>query len=564
MGLFCYLCKIVNERQEISAMRMYLFYVAAVIALCMSCRDVRPSLAQGDLCGDNVDGICGYIKDLAKDMKYDSLYIVASEVFYGRGFDTSARLFAGIYAAKSYLLQENLDSAGVYLEYLRSRYWESLEKSRNLLGMFYTVDGVYRIKSGWDFPNAFLSLNKSCEIFQKNGDYRNMVPPLANIVQFFYTKSDIQGLEYAEKAYGIACGMDDPWIKCISSISMAQMLLLQKTGGADPSGYIREADKLAVANGYSGIYPLIKLLYADYYRMTGENAKASDFFAEALDLTSCTDCEPAIVQLICLKAGNFMEKSGNMEAALELFRKGLASSYSTGNLELRDKLLLNISDCAMRSGDSEASVKYYRQYLDLSDSLELNRIERDFDEQVRHYMAMEYQYEMKSKIQRLLFLTILCVVLVSALLVLNAVQRNSYRKLAAQYRNHMKQMSAPVSGDDSGSELWVRLENAMVNGKLYLRNNITLESLAEEIGTNRTYLSKTINRFSGNNFNGYIDKYRIREAALMIESDNGRMTFKQLAEAVGYNSLPVFYKAFSKETGLSPGKYRDSIARKKS
>ena len=102
----------------------------------------------------------------------------------------------------------------------------------------------------------------------------------------------------------------------------------------------------------------------------------------------------------------------------------------------------------------------------------------------------------------------------------------------------------------------------MKEDRIYLRKNLTLESLAAEAGTNRTYLSKTVNSFSGKNFNSYIDGYRIREAVRIIEQSPKNAVFKQIAETVGYNSVPVFYKAFTKETGLAPGKYRDEILRR--
>lgn len=100
----------------------------------------------------------------------------------------------------------------------------------------------------------------------------------------------------------------------------------------------------------------------------------------------------------------------------------------------------------------------------------------------------------------------------------------------------------------------------MRDSKIYRKKDLSLDSLATEAGSNRTYLSKIINSFSKGDFYSYINGYRIREAVSIIESADGRkLPFKDIADKVGYNSVNVFHKVFVKETGLPPGKYRSSL-----
>lgn len=94
--------------------------------------------------------------------------------------------------------------------------------------------------------------------------------------------------------------------------------------------------------------------------------------------------------------------------------------------------------------------------------------------------------------------------------------------------------------------------------KVYMMKGLTLDKMAEIMGTNRTYLSNAVNKFAKMDFISYVDMYRIKEASKII-SNNGSIPVKQLADAVGYNSISVFYKAFKHETGLTPGQYGKSL-----
>ena len=120
-----------------------------------------------------------------------------------------------------------------------------------------------------------------------------------------------------------------------------------------------------------------------------------------------------------------------------------------------------------------------------------------------------------------------------------------------------------VSRDEvRNRELWKRLSELMDKEHIYRQKDISLEKIAELLGTNRTYASNVLNQFSGDTFYNFIHKRRIKEASMRLSGPDGQsVSLKELAFDLGYNSLSSFYRAFQREIGCSPSKYREMVSR---
>lgn len=88
--------------------------------------------------------------------------------------------------------------------------------------------------------------------------------------------------------------------------------------------------------------------------------------------------------------------------------------------------------------------------------------------------------------------------------------------------------------------------------------DLSLDLLANELNTNREYISQAINTH-GVKFNELINRFRVNEA-INILSDSENELFAQkmsvIASEVGYRSESVFFDAFKKQTGMSPAQFR--------
>lgn len=88
--------------------------------------------------------------------------------------------------------------------------------------------------------------------------------------------------------------------------------------------------------------------------------------------------------------------------------------------------------------------------------------------------------------------------------------------------------------------------------RLYLNKDIRLKSLAEMLKTNHTYLSSCINTCYGNNYNQWINDFRIDYLLGRIHSGK---KLSDLAEEAGFASTDAFYRNFKRKTGLTPNEY---------
>lgn len=93
-----------------------------------------------------------------------------------------------------------------------------------------------------------------------------------------------------------------------------------------------------------------------------------------------------------------------------------------------------------------------------------------------------------------------------------------------------------------------------------VENNSALGDLAEEFGVSRGYLSNILRKELGMPFSEYLTGKRIQKAKELLL--NEKLSIEEIAERVGYHDYFYFLKAFKKNTGISPSKYRKSMTEK--
>ena len=102
---------------------------------------------------------------------------------------------------------------------------------------------------------------------------------------------------------------------------------------------------------------------------------------------------------------------------------------------------------------------------------------------------------------------------------------------------------------------YVRLAPALTMIDARFRDDLTLNQLAESTHMNRNYFSTLFSQLMGCTVTEYISRRRLRHAAqLLVSTDSSVIT---IAMDSGYHNVSYFNRAFHKQYGMPPGKYRE-------
>lgn len=107
---------------------------------------------------------------------------------------------------------------------------------------------------------------------------------------------------------------------------------------------------------------------------------------------------------------------------------------------------------------------------------------------------------------------------------------------------------------EHAAKLADRLEAAMQKDALYLDPNLSLQKLSQHVGALPNQVSQTLNQEIGETFFDYVARWRTEASKPLITA--GEASVLTVALDVGFNSRSTFYKAFKRETGMTPKAFR--------
>jgi AraC-like DNA-binding protein len=102
----------------------------------------------------------------------------------------------------------------------------------------------------------------------------------------------------------------------------------------------------------------------------------------------------------------------------------------------------------------------------------------------------------------------------------------------------------------------LRLKNLLDQGKLYLKPRLTVDDVAEKLNLPSRYVSYLINKKTQNNFNAFVNSYRVKEVLeRLTDPKESHKTIVGIALDSGFNSKSSFNQIFKTIKGQSPSEY---------
>ena len=124
---------------------------------------------------------------------------------------------------------------------------------------------------------------------------------------------------------------------------------------------------------------------------------------------------------------------------------------------------------------------------------------------------------------------------------------NDSSSVLAERHKLNRQMSENMKAD----ELYERLISYFEKEKPYLRADLKIREVAMFLYSNKTYLSRIINDKNNQNFNQFVNYYRIEEVKRLFTT-NTKLNIQELCNMSGFGSMATFSIAFRYYLGYTP------------
>lgn len=524
----------------------------------------------------DVDSLIEYAVGESKKGNFDRVATVAGELMeLGRTKnDKKASLYGLIYTGHT-LAREVNDSVKYY--YGRAaELAEGLNDYRALAAINNAL-AIYTSEMEMNYLEGLSYFIKALKYAEQSSDKQSYPVILNNIAMAHYLRNDPNGLKYSLEVIDIGKANDDSLLIYSGSFVTAYMYYL--LGDYTTAlGYIETvlgsgANYIEYAEAYS--------LYANILVRVGRERDAVAYYKRSLEHVGNEKSNT----LAYLNYGSYLIGKNSATEAAQILEKGLDFVNKRNNAFYRYQLYKKLSEAYELADKPRTALRYYKNYHHEFDSIFNVERERAINELRVQYETEKQEKELRGKELDLLrerqklnitvFVVVILLGLLAALVVTYRRKNQRYRQIVRQQRELIRKeevieklygqsdsgMKYTVSSlsDEKGQALFSEFERLMKTEKIYRDPAITIDRVAEQLGTNRTYLSRAINENGGMSFSQYVNSYRIGEARRILSEGETDIQIKVLAYELGFATPETFSTTFKKAIGMLPSKFRDEM-----
>jgi AraC-like DNA-binding protein len=189
---------------------------------------------------------------------------------------------------------------------------------------------------------------------------------------------------------------------------------------------------------------------------------------------------------------------------------------------------------------------------------------------IQHFIKFDYVLENRQIVAFNIFTSILCFIYVY--ICLYFITKLSQEKSASS--------ETPVSDDASATTsdlkesdpkqfdkfifLFKKISEYFEKEKPYLDSDFSVVKLANDMNSNTSYITKAIKFNTGNNFNRYLNSFRIKYIQeLFVDDKYNSYTIDHLRAKAGFKNQSTFNDTFKKQVGMTPTEYLDNLKTKR-
>ena len=462
-----------------------------------------------------------------------------------------------------------------------------IQHNDSALCSVYNGLGLYEQNVTCDYYRSLNYYREGCDIAERCGHRLLYCLLVANIAEVLTLRNEEAGLEYAEKCYLLGRQNNDPYLIYCGAISMARNLCLNRKM-EEAWRYTREADRLSKRYDFKNRSDIYNT-YGEIALEAGDYMKAGLYYEQAIREHGFS--QAAYVVSTYVGYGRALIAQKKYKSALEKLQIGKEISEKNITSLFRREVYLLLSACYDRLGEPKEALEYYKKY-----TAESFRLYNEDKERTEKELMVRYETEKRNKelaqknmllqkeqnrVMALVGITFV-VLIVVLLFYINYRRKNrlykqivresvdwlakerQFSKRIAEQEKQLQELIGKAGAVDGGrysgsslnkdsqQELFGRLERLMQNDQVYKNSLFTREKMAELLGTNRTYLSQTINEQTGLTFTHYMNKYRIEEARRILADPQDDTPIKAIAADLGFSSVTTFYTLFKAVVQMSP------------
>ncbi|OYT16225.1 MAG: hypothetical protein B7C24_08850 [Bacteroidetes bacterium 4572_77] len=474
-----------------------------------------------------------------------------------------------------YILQDNYIDAFEILNKVKETADEKTEADVNHLMAF----AYHQIEN---FEEALNHIHLALEYYEEEDD----IPQIAKCNNFigsiYYqlNKNDIALKHYTNSLNLIKDkGLDKDYAFVVGNIG-----LIKESAGEYKKAIAKYQEAARILITTADKFPLANVYYnlANSYYLLNNYSESEEYYQKAKNIYSDLDDEKSIA--LCLLGLANLQKESHPKQALSYYIESVKIAEKHHYLSFQKEVYHDFAAFFENQQNFKQALIYHKKYLTVKDSIfnidkekSINNLTISYevekkDKKIR-FLKSENELRQKTiegqkqKFALLIILLIIIIVfavslsylLISKNKILTRLVKKDKEVLNAEEKigkNIKKINDLKVVNNEVEKDIAAKILKLMEDDKIFIQKDLSVSMFAAYCNTNPKYISQTINSVFGQQFNSFINEYRIKYACrLLMQEKYKNYTISAISEEVGFNSISTFISSFKKNTGVTPSYY---------